>query len=232
MKSTGKYHRKAFQEHGQEWGWGGHQRGELRKWLCYLVELLRHKMSRIWNSHREMKVMTDVIPRSSRKSARTWRQNRWENESFEYVKTEIWTKFSFFSNSFRFQVEVAFAKFDQTGNNMLDYRFNHKSSSVEHLLRWFIIHSNSNPESSVTWSTRDKKRTEAVGCSSLLPRPLKLVAKYFDSFLASIRYGWSFCLLLCPSKIEICAFIYKTQEKNLQHLYWYLYSSKVDWENI
>ena len=40
-----------------------------------------------------------------------------------------------FSNSFRFQVEVAFAKFDQTGNNMLDYRFNHKSSSVEHLLR-------------------------------------------------------------------------------------------------
>ena len=31
MKSTGKYNRKAFQEHGQEWGWGGHQRGELGK---------------------------------------------------------------------------------------------------------------------------------------------------------------------------------------------------------
>ena len=30
MKSTGKHNRKAFQEHGQEWGWGGHQRGELR----------------------------------------------------------------------------------------------------------------------------------------------------------------------------------------------------------
>ena len=67
--------------------------------------------------------MTDVILRSSRKSARTWRQNRWENESFEYVKPEILKTFSFFSNSFRFQVEVAFAKFDQTGNNMLDYRF-------------------------------------------------------------------------------------------------------------
>ena len=30
MKLIGKYNRKAFQEHGQEWGWGGHKRGELR----------------------------------------------------------------------------------------------------------------------------------------------------------------------------------------------------------
>ena len=29
MKSTGKYNRKAFQKHGQEWGWGRHKRGEL-----------------------------------------------------------------------------------------------------------------------------------------------------------------------------------------------------------
>ena len=31
MKLIGKYNRKAVQEHGQEWGWGGHQRGELGK---------------------------------------------------------------------------------------------------------------------------------------------------------------------------------------------------------
>ena len=24
----GEYNRKAFQEHGQKWGWGGHKRGE------------------------------------------------------------------------------------------------------------------------------------------------------------------------------------------------------------
>ena len=31
MNLIGKYNRKTFQEHGQEWGWGGHQRGELGK---------------------------------------------------------------------------------------------------------------------------------------------------------------------------------------------------------
>ena len=78
---------------------------------------------------------------------------------------------------------------------------NSKSSCVE------IIHFNFNSESSVTWSTLDKKRTDAVGCSPLLQRPMKLVAKYFERFLASIRYGKSwenlvFCLLLCPWKID------------------------------
>ena len=59
-------------------------------------------------------------------------------------------------------------------NEWVSQTYNHqckRASASENQVKSYCIYTS---ESSATWSTRDKKRTDAIGCTSLLQRPRKI----------------------------------------------------------